>query len=304
MIDGASWRNGTELRTDLRAAVAPGHDRGRRSAIPDLGGKRRRDTPVELRRVGELAGDVAEFLVSRGVQRGDAVHVALSNSPAFVAVWLAVTVLGATLVPSDPEASARELADCMRRTRAVTGVGSARRADRYREAAAAQRSLHVTLVDEETRCCRRSAPADPAAGRCPRRRPGPASGWPSCSRPEPPASRRAWPFPVRRPARRCPEGLRGERVHRRSGKRPRRASGRLRGGRGRRARPCQGRGPRGVCGAARDRVRRPGRGADRLVRGPAEPAKRPREIRFVPELPRTSVGKIRKFLLAEGRPRP
>jgi carnitine-CoA ligase len=32
------------------------------------------------------------------------------------------------------------------------------------------------------------------------------------------------------------------------------------------------------------------------------PAKRPREIRFVPELPRTSVGKIRKFLLAGGQP--
>jgi crotonobetaine/carnitine-CoA ligase len=29
-------------------------------------------------------------------------------------------------------------------------------------------------------------------------------------------------------------------------------------------------------------------------------ARRPREIRFVPELPRTSVGKIRKFLLTEG----
>jgi crotonobetaine/carnitine-CoA ligase len=72
---------------------------------------------------GELADDVAGYLASRGVQRGDAVHVALSNSPAFVAVWLAVTVLGATLVPSDPEASARELADCMRRTRAVAGVG-------------------------------------------------------------------------------------------------------------------------------------------------------------------------------------
>jgi carnitine-CoA ligase len=98
---------------------------------------------------GELAGDVAGFLASRGVQRGDAVHVALSNSPAFVAVWLAVTLLGATLVPSDPEASARELADCMRRTQAVAGVGSVRRADQYREAAAGRRSLHVTLVDED-----------------------------------------------------------------------------------------------------------------------------------------------------------
>ena len=38
--------------------------------------------------------------------------------------------------------------------------------------------------------------------------------------------------------------------------------------------------------------------ADRL-----SPAKRPREIRFVAQLPRTSVGKIRKFRLAEGRPR-
>lgn len=98
---------------------------------------------------GELAGDVAGFLASRGVQPGDAVHVALANSPAFVAVWLAVTVLGATLVPSDPEASARELAGCMRRTGAVAGVGSVRRADRYREAAAGQPSLHVALVDED-----------------------------------------------------------------------------------------------------------------------------------------------------------
>ena len=31
---------------------------------------------------GELASDVAGFLASRGVRRGDAVHVALSNSPA------------------------------------------------------------------------------------------------------------------------------------------------------------------------------------------------------------------------------
>jgi carnitine-CoA ligase len=98
---------------------------------------------------GELTGDVAGFLASRGVKRGDAVHVALANSPAFVAVWLAVTVLGATLVPSDPEASAPELADCMRRTRAVAGVGSVRRAARYREAATGQPSLHVALVDED-----------------------------------------------------------------------------------------------------------------------------------------------------------
>ncbi len=50
-------------------------------------------------------------------------------------------------------------------------------------------------------------------------------------------------------------------------------------------------------------VRAPGAepvGADELVRYCEErlaPAKRPRELHFVDELPRTSVGKIRKFML-------
>jgi crotonobetaine/carnitine-CoA ligase len=122
---------------------------------------------------GELASDVAVFLASRGVQRGDAVHVALSNSPAFVAVWLAVTLLGATLVPSDPEASARELADCMRRTQAVVGVGSVRRTDRYREAAAGQPSLHVTLVDEDDTVLSPVRPGRPGSGTLPATPPGP-----------------------------------------------------------------------------------------------------------------------------------
>ena len=78
----------------------------------------------------------------------------------FVAVWLAVTVLGATLVPSDPQASARELADCMRRTRAVLGVGSVRRADGYREAAdGSSRPCLWRWWTRTTPCCRRSARA-------------------------------------------------------------------------------------------------------------------------------------------------
>lgn len=104
----------------------------------------------------ELVGEVAVLLSSRGVQRGKAVHVALSNSPAFVAIWLAVTALGATLVPSDPEASARELADCLGRTHPAVAVGSLRRADRYREGAAGamrgagdQAGPHVVLIDED-----------------------------------------------------------------------------------------------------------------------------------------------------------
>ncbi len=97
----------------------------------------------------ELATDVAAFLSSRGVQRATAVHVALSNSPAFVAIWLAAAMLGAALVPGDPEASARELAECLRRTRPAVGVGSARRMAAYRDAAAGQPGLHVALVDED-----------------------------------------------------------------------------------------------------------------------------------------------------------
>ncbi len=101
----------------------------------------------------ELASDVAVFMSSRGVGRNDSVHVALSNSPAFVAIWLAATMLGATLVPSDPEASARELASCLRRTRPAVGVGSLRRAAAYREGAAGaipgQPGPQVALVDED-----------------------------------------------------------------------------------------------------------------------------------------------------------
>jgi len=41
----------------------------------------------------------------------------------------------------------------------------------------------------------------------------------------------------------------------------------------------------------------------RTETGPAVITKRPREIRFVPELPRTSVGKVRKFLLTGGQRR-
>ena len=97
----------------------------------------------------ELVSEVAAFLSSRGVQRGKAVHVALSNSPGFVAIWLAATELGATLVPSDPEASARELTGCLGRTHPAVGVGSLRRAAIYREGAARQAGLHVVLIDED-----------------------------------------------------------------------------------------------------------------------------------------------------------
>ena len=44
----------------------------------------------------------ATRLAAAGVTGGSAIHLALTNSPTFVAVWLAAVRLGAWIVPSDP----------------------------------------------------------------------------------------------------------------------------------------------------------------------------------------------------------
>lgn len=75
-------------------------------------------------------------LASAGVGRGDAVHVALRNCPAFVAIWLACTVHGAWFVPVDPASSERELRQQLARVRPKLGVFGAERAAAYRAALA------------------------------------------------------------------------------------------------------------------------------------------------------------------------
>lgn len=84
-----------------------------------------------------LVARVAGGLSERGLVPGHAVHLALTNSPGFVATWLAVTQLGGWIVPSDPKAPAPELAGHIERTLPVVGVCSTERAATYREAAAA-----------------------------------------------------------------------------------------------------------------------------------------------------------------------
>ncbi|CAJ63911.1 class I adenylate-forming enzyme family protein [Frankia alni] len=84
-----------------------------------------------------LTGRVAARLRAAGLPAGGAVHLALANSPAFVAVWLAAVVLGAHIVPADPAATAPEIAAQLTRTRAVVGICSPRRRTVYAEAAAA-----------------------------------------------------------------------------------------------------------------------------------------------------------------------
>jgi crotonobetaine/carnitine-CoA ligase len=92
-----------------------------------------------------VVGRCAGLLTGHGVGPGDAIHLALTNSPAFIAVWLATFRLGAWMVPSDPMGAVPELTGHLRRTTPRLGFGSTARADVYRQAAD---DLPVVLVSE------------------------------------------------------------------------------------------------------------------------------------------------------------
>lgn len=94
-----------------------------------------------------LVADVAAGLAGRGVAKGDGVHLALRNSPAFVAVWLACARLGAWIVPSDPQATARELRGHLDRTQPRVGICADARSETYREAATP--TVEVVEVSED-----------------------------------------------------------------------------------------------------------------------------------------------------------
>ncbi len=76
----------------------------------------------------------ARFMASHGVTPRSAVHLALTNSPSFVAVWLAVSRLGAWIVPSDPMSATAELRGHISRTHPVIGFAAVDRAATYRAA--------------------------------------------------------------------------------------------------------------------------------------------------------------------------
>ncbi|MPZ51787.1 MAG: AMP-binding protein [Acidimicrobiia bacterium] len=95
-----------------------------------------------------LIGRVAAGLAQHGVKPGDGVHLALANSPAFVAIWLAcATRLGAWMVPSDPRATSRELGEHIDQTHPRVGICSDQRAASYHDAATS--GLDVIEVSEE-----------------------------------------------------------------------------------------------------------------------------------------------------------
>src|SRR5689334_3855258 len=51
----------------------------------------------------------AEVLAGHGIGRGDRVHLDLPNRPEFIVTWFACALLGATIVPTNPAATADEL---------------------------------------------------------------------------------------------------------------------------------------------------------------------------------------------------
>ncbi|MDB0005863.1 AMP-binding protein [Ilumatobacteraceae bacterium] len=103
---------------------------------------------------GEFDGLVNRAMAtlrSEGVVQGSAVHLALTNSPTFIAVWLAAVRLGAWIVPSDPMSRAPELADHISRTEPVVGFCAESRAEPYVEAAGSMRVIRVDESDTELR---------------------------------------------------------------------------------------------------------------------------------------------------------
>ncbi len=89
----------------------------------------------------------AHTLTGHGVRSGAAIHLALRNCPAFLAVWLAAARLGAWFVPADPASSARDIANQVGRTRPALGICAATRAEIYRGGASAGEFPIIELTE-------------------------------------------------------------------------------------------------------------------------------------------------------------
>ena len=98
----------------------------------------------------EAVNRAAGTLAALSARPGAAVHLALTNSPTFVAAWLAASRLSAWIVPSDPMGRTPELAGHIERTRPSVGLCAGARADIYRAAVAeaGRADLPVVEIDE------------------------------------------------------------------------------------------------------------------------------------------------------------
>ena len=89
---------------------------------------------------------VAAFLRSKGAGPGRSVHLALTNCPTFIAVWIAAVRLGAWIVPGDPLGRTPEFADQIQRTSPDVGFYSANRSDEYLDAVPS--TMTAVAIDE------------------------------------------------------------------------------------------------------------------------------------------------------------
>ncbi|MEY2416189.1 MAG: carnitine-CoA ligase [Ilumatobacteraceae bacterium] len=96
-----------------------------------------------------LVGRMATALVEAGVMPGGAVHLALTNSPAFVAAWLATIRLGAWVVPSDPMGRTPELAAHIERAQPTVGLYAESRGEEYLAAAGHLQTIAFDEADTE-----------------------------------------------------------------------------------------------------------------------------------------------------------
>lgn len=94
-----------------------------------------------------LVESVAARLHSLGVRHGSSVHLALRNCPAFVAVWLATSRLGAWMVPVDPASTARDIGNQVARTAPTVTVCALERREAV-DAGAGGRVPHVLALTE------------------------------------------------------------------------------------------------------------------------------------------------------------
>ena len=94
-----------------------------------------------------LVDRIAGTLHAAGAGPQAGVHLALTNSPAFVAIWLAAVRLGSFVIPCDPHAAAPEIAHQLQRTKPAVGVASMRRLEDYRQGASVK--IEMFSLDED-----------------------------------------------------------------------------------------------------------------------------------------------------------
>ncbi len=95
----------------------------------------------------EVVARMATELASHDVGPGRSVHLALTNCPTFIAVWIATVRLGGWIVPSDPLGRTPEFADHIERTSPVVGFCARGRSDVYEPALGGRPLFRIDEAD-------------------------------------------------------------------------------------------------------------------------------------------------------------